>query len=249
MNLNCTFGPDDVTENARTPAHLIGLLRDCNASGPVQTPQQKHYGAKTIALLWSQSRSTPFPSIAVMSHASGKPSCRQRGVCHAHVGRPSPTWGQKRKPSMCRISAASSAQPRWQGSHPVRKSRYLLALASLHLLLLPAAREQRGQGRVVVPIQIRDARDLERRPVRQGTANQGHSASPRADYKKFLGRLLQQAPVVRHEDDAALELLQRFGQRIDGVDVEVIRRLVQQEQMWLLCTDLSEKHADTLATR
>ncbi|MNL31225.1 hypothetical protein D3C87_1530010 [compost metagenome] len=54
-------------------------------------------------------------------------------------------------------------------------------------------------------------------------------------------------PVVRHQDQRAFELRQRHGQRLAGVEVQVVGRLVQQQQVGLLPDDQRQRQAGLLA--
>merc|ERR1712187_281348 len=50
-----------------------------------------------------------------------------------------------------------------------------------------------------------------------------------AAHPYLLGHQVDQAEVVRHQHDAALEGLDRGRQALDGIDVKVVRRLVEEE--------------------
>ena len=51
--------------------------------------------------------------------------------------------------------------------------------------------------------------------------------------------------VVRDDDDTALVLLDRACERIDGGHVQVVRRLVQEEDVWVLHRELREHDSAT----
>src|SRR4051794_39722733 len=65
-----------------------------------------------------------------------------------------------------------------------------------------------------------------------------------------VGRDAVQEPAVVADDDrAAGVVLERFLQRPQGVDVEVVRRLVEEEHVRARLQDLGEVHAVALAAR
>ena len=82
---------------------------------------------------------------------------------------------------------------------------------------------------LVAALEVRDAAALE-------------LPDARADF-------LEQVLVVRHEQDGALELLQRDVQRVDRLEVQVVGGLVEDEDVRLLQHDPAEQQPRRLAAR
>ncbi|RMP74876.1 hypothetical protein ALQ16_203322 [Pseudomonas syringae pv. actinidiae] len=61
------------------------------------------------------------------------------------------------------------------------------------------------------------------------------------------GKVLQECPVVRDEQHSALEFLEGFFKPGNGTDVQVVGRLVEQQQVWLGNQSLSQQNATTPA--
>src|SRR5215469_2092702 len=60
--------------------------------------------------------------------------------------------------------------------------------------------------------------------------------------------LFDEVLIVRHEEDSAFVLLQRGIEGHDALEVEVVRRLVEHEDIRLLQHELAEEKARGLAT-
>ena len=60
--------------------------------------------------------------------------------------------------------------------------------------------------------------------------------------------VLDHGDVVRNHDDASLEPVERRGQGVHGFDVEMIRRLVQHQDVWLSEGKTGKCHARFLST-
>jgi hypothetical protein len=67
-----------------------------------------------------------------------------------------------------------------------------------------------------------------------------------ADPQLAVG-VLQQAAVVRDEDDTSLKLVDRLDEGVDRLDVEVVGGLVEEEHMRLLRRQAREDHPRALA--
>ncbi|RMZ99146.1 hypothetical protein BpHYR1_051980, partial [Brachionus plicatilis] len=63
----------------------------------------------------------------------------------------------------------------------------------------------------------------------------------------LLGNLVDESKIVAHQNETAFKSVQRIGQRIYGLYVQVIGRLVQQQQMRTLVSQ-PRKHNPTLLT-
>ena len=63
----------------------------------------------------------------------------------------------------------------------------------------------------------------------------------------MVNQAVQEVPVVGDDDQAALELLQVFLQDIQGDDVQVVRWLVQDEEVGLLHQDGEQVQPPALA--
>src|SRR5262245_2465744 len=55
--------------------------------------------------------------------------------------------------------------------------------------------------------------------------------------------------VVGHKQDRAVEPLQRDVERVDRLQVEVVRRLIEDEKVWLLKHDSAQEQPRGLASR
>jgi len=55
-------------------------------------------------------------------------------------------------------------------------------------------------------------------------------------------------PVVAGEDDGALIVVERLGQRVDGVDVEMVARFVEHEHVVLAEQQSGEAQPGSLTT-
>ena len=64
-----------------------------------------------------------------------------------------------------------------------------------------------------------------------------------SDDQELLGRCAQQVPVVRHQDQRALELRQRYRKRFARLEVEMVGRLIEQQQVGSLPYDQCQGEA------
>ena len=108
-----------------------------------------------------------------------------------------------------RAAAAPRASSRFCACD--RRPRALPASARSSSLRAPAAIEH--------PVAIVVEIAVERRDLAVG------------DEPQLVGGRAQQVPVVRDDDQRAVVVLQRFGQRLAHLDVEVVGRLVEQQQV------------------
>ena len=67
------------------------------------------------------------------------------------------------------------------------------------------------------------------------------------DQPQLVGGRAQQVAVVRDDDQRAVVILQRFGQRLAHLDVEVVGRLVEDQQVRLLPHEQREREARLFA--
>lgn len=58
-----------------------------------------------------------------------------------------------------------------------------------------------------------------------------------------------EAFVVRYDDDSALKIIDGVGQCVDGLDIQVVGRLVKDQHVWRIKAKLSHGDAGFLATR
>ena len=68
------------------------------------------------------------------------------------------------------------------------------------------------------------------------------------DDQEFVGGGAQQVPVMGDNQQRALELRQRLGQRLPSLKVEVVGRLVQQQQVGTLPDNERQRQPRLLAT-
>ena len=52
-----------------------------------------------------------------------------------------------------------------------------------------------------------------------------------SEYQRLRGEGVYKVPVVRDEEDPTGEVLQRAEERVLGLDIEVVGRLVEDEQL------------------
>lgn len=60
------------------------------------------------------------------------------------------------------------------------------------------------------------------------------------DFPEVLGDLGDETEVVGHDDDTALEFLDCGSQGVDRRHVQVVSRLIEEEDVWVLECDLGE---------
>lgn len=58
-----------------------------------------------------------------------------------------------------------------------------------------------------------------------------HGTGERVELQDGCYRLIEKGPVVRHDQDRSLDALQKTLQPLQRLDVQVVRRLVQQQQI------------------
>mmetsp|Transcript_28339 Transcript_28339/g.72855 ORF Transcript_28339/g.72855 Transcript_28339/m.72855 type:complete len:304 (+) Transcript_28339:148-1059(+) len=85
--------------------------------------------------------------------------------------------------------------------------------------------------------------------VQEGAVQAPHAAAaPLAHHPQLLGDIGQEVLVVRHADDAALELPHRLDERVNAVHVQVVGGLVQEQHVRAGPRRLAERHAALLPT-
>ena len=75
----------------------------------------------------------------------------------------------------------------------------------------------------------------------------GHMAV--ADFDDAGGDALHEVPVVRREDDGPFVVDQRLSQSVDGIDVEMVARFVEHQDVVLRQQETGETESRTFATR
>src|SRR5579859_6807232 len=69
-----------------------------------------------------------------------------------------------------------------------------------------------------------------------------------ADFPNLRGKPIDQIPVVGYQDDRAIELFQRFLQYLLGRNVQVIRRLVEQQEVHALQRQNCQRQPSSFTT-
>ncbi len=146
-------------------------------------------------------------------------------------------FGRRARPSRARASPSLSASgffcaySRWRASASARFCALRLprraGVGGLRGRRPPASREHP----VAVVVEI---------------AVERHDAAV-GDEPERVGRGAQQVAVVRDDDERAVVILQRLGERLAHLDVEVIGGLVQQQQVGLLPDEQREREPRFLA--
>ena len=73
-----------------------------------------------------------------------------------------------------------------------------------------------------------------------------HSAT--GDFKRAVRHIIYKCTVVTHQDDGTRRLRQELFQPLDTLDVEVVRRLVEQQHIGFLQEDLCQFDTHTPAS-
>eukprot|EP00962_Isochrysis_galbana_P044804 scaffold17472_cov105-Isochrysis_galbana.AAC.4 len=75
------------------------------------------------------------------------------------------------------------------------------------------------------------ARPHAQRPVDHRPSQRAHAALTFIDNPQLVRNHLDEALVVRHENNAPFELVERHRQRLDRLEVQVVGRLVEQQDV------------------
>src|SRR5439155_26197052 len=68
------------------------------------------------------------------------------------------------------------------------------------------------------------------------------------DEDDVLGHAIDEVTIVRDDDQSAGESLQRFFERLAGVDIEMIRRLIEEHQVSAEGHDFRERQPSAFST-
>ena len=66
---------------------------------------------------------------------------------------------------------------------------------------------------------------------------------------ELLGDVFDEMLIVGHKQNSALEAVERMNQRLDGFEIQMIRRLIHNNQVRLLPGEESERYSRALTSR
>ena len=219
--------------------------------------RRRRFDADGMRAPASAARRAGSSASASSSHsASSRASCQARSPCRASCSLQRVLARRRCRPRATRASRRAPSSPR-RASSISRSSfapacRRAACAARSRAAAPPPRRASAPCGR---PARRRRRR---RRAAARGVAREHPVAvvvevaverRDRAvgDQPQLVGGRAQQVAVVRDDDQRAVVVLQRLGQRLAHLDVEVVGRLVEQQQVGLLPHEQRQREPRLLA--